>query len=124
MPKTGTKKALISRVKRAVRKSRRKLGDEKFEKELERIIGFLEKIQTKLKPKPKPKPTRKTTKPRKSGAPKAAAARQQRPKPQRESLPQSQGQSCSRSETGAFIYASLIPRLYKRLRLCIRASSP
>jgi hypothetical protein len=65
--KPGTKKALIRRVKRAVKKSRRELGDEKFEKELERTIAFLEKIQTKLTPKPgpggKPKTAQKTRKP-------------------------------------------------------------
>lgn len=76
--KTGTRKTFIRRVKKAVKKSRRALGDEKFEKELDRTIAFLEKIQTtivrnqgtatRLKPsnadgtrkttaKPKPKPT-------------------------------------------------------------------
>jgi len=70
MPKTNTKKALIRRVKRAVKKSRRELGDEKFEKELERTIAFLEKIQTKLTPKPAPSVRPKTAqKPRRPGSP-------------------------------------------------------
>ena len=68
--KPGTKKALIRRVKRAVKKSRRELGDEKFEKELERTIAFLEKIQTKLTPKPAPSVRRKTAqKPPRPGSP-------------------------------------------------------
>lgn len=50
MPKSQvTKKALVSRVKKAVKKSRRKLGAEKFEKELKRTITFLAKLQSKLK---------------------------------------------------------------------------
>jgi hypothetical protein len=46
--KTGTRKTFIRRVKKAVKKSRRALGDEKFKKELERTITFLEKIQTTI----------------------------------------------------------------------------
>ena len=50
MPKSqGTKKALVTRVKKAVKKSRRRLGAEKFEKELKRTIDFLAKLQSKLK---------------------------------------------------------------------------
>jgi hypothetical protein len=49
MPKhDGAKKELVQRVKRAVKKSRRKLGAEKFEKELTRTITFLEDLQTKV----------------------------------------------------------------------------
>ncbi len=49
MPKReGTKKALVNRVKKAVKKSRRRLGAEKFEKELTRTITFLENLQRKV----------------------------------------------------------------------------
>jgi hypothetical protein len=46
-PKKG-QRALVKRVKKVLRKSRRKLGDEKFEKELQRTIDFLARLQTKL----------------------------------------------------------------------------
>ncbi len=54
MPKrAGTKRALVSRVKKAVKKSRRKLGAEKFERELTRTITFLANLQRKLTVTPK-----------------------------------------------------------------------
>lgn len=40
--------ALVGRVKKVVKKSRRKLSEEKFEKELQRTIVFLEQLQAKL----------------------------------------------------------------------------
>lgn len=40
--------ALIGRVKKVIKKSRRKMGDEKFEKQLQRTIAFLEEFQRKL----------------------------------------------------------------------------
>jgi hypothetical protein len=43
-----TSKALIGRVKRAVKKSRRKMNDERFRKELQRTIKFLEGINVKI----------------------------------------------------------------------------
>jgi hypothetical protein len=39
---------LVGRVKKVVKKSRRKLSEEKFEKQLQRTITFLEELQTKL----------------------------------------------------------------------------
>ncbi len=39
---------LVGRVKKVVKKSRRKLSEEKFEKQLQRTIIFLEELQTKL----------------------------------------------------------------------------
>jgi hypothetical protein len=39
---------LVGRVKKVIKKSRRKLGEEKFEKELKRTIEFLAQLQTKL----------------------------------------------------------------------------
>jgi exonuclease VII small subunit len=39
---------LVGRVKKVIKKSRRKLGEEKFEKELQRTIEFLAQLQTKL----------------------------------------------------------------------------
>lgn len=40
--------ALVGRVKKVIKKSRRKMGDEKFEKQLQRTITFLEELQLKL----------------------------------------------------------------------------
>src|SRR5262245_65779830 len=40
--------ALVSRVKKAIKKSRRKLTEEKFEKQLQRTIVFLDELQSKL----------------------------------------------------------------------------
>ena len=69
--KEVTKKALVSRVKRAVKKSRRRLGAEKFEKELKRTIDFLAKLQSKLKETTSsPVRTRKKTGRGRPGAPK------------------------------------------------------
>jgi hypothetical protein len=39
---------LVGRVKKVVKKSRRKLSEEKFERQLKRTIAFLEQLQTKL----------------------------------------------------------------------------
>jgi hypothetical protein len=39
---------LVGRVKKVIKKSRRKLGEEKFEKQLRRTIEFLAQLQTKL----------------------------------------------------------------------------
>ena len=40
--------ALVGRVKKVIKKSRRKLSEEKFEKQLQRTIAFLEELQVKL----------------------------------------------------------------------------
>ncbi|MCI0388133.1 MAG: hypothetical protein MOB07_05110 [Acidobacteria bacterium] len=42
------KSNLVGRVKKVIKKSRRKLGEEKFEKELQRTIEFLAQLQVKL----------------------------------------------------------------------------
>src|SRR2546422_9347179 len=42
------KSNLAGRVKKVIKKSRRKLGEEKFEKELRRTIEFLAQLETKL----------------------------------------------------------------------------
>jgi hypothetical protein len=42
------KSNLFGRVKKVVKKSRRRLGEEKFEKELQRTIEFLAELQGKL----------------------------------------------------------------------------
>jgi hypothetical protein len=39
---------LVGRVKKVVKKSRRKLSEEKFERQLQRTIAFLEALQTKI----------------------------------------------------------------------------
>ncbi|MGH9801679.1 MAG: hypothetical protein ACRD82_15045 [Blastocatellia bacterium] len=68
--------ALVGRVKKVIKKSRRKMGEEKFEKQLQRTITFLEEMQLKLgetgnskaekKANPASKPNGKS-KPKKSG---------------------------------------------------------
>lgn len=40
--------ALVGRVKKVIKKSRRKMGEEKFEKQLQRTIAFLEELRHKL----------------------------------------------------------------------------
>src|SRR5215470_9742633 len=45
---TKGKSKLVGRVKKVIKKSRRKLGEEKFEKELQRTIEFLAQLQVKL----------------------------------------------------------------------------
>jgi len=42
------KSNLVGRVKKVIKKSRRKLGEEKFEKELQRTIEFLAQLRAKL----------------------------------------------------------------------------
>lgn len=42
------KKALVGQVRKVVKKSRRKLGEEKFEKELQRTISFLTELRDRL----------------------------------------------------------------------------
>jgi hypothetical protein len=39
---------LVGRVKKVVKKSRRKLSEEKFERQLKRTIAFLEELRSKL----------------------------------------------------------------------------
>lgn len=46
--KNKDRNILVGRVKKAIKKSRRKLGEEKFEKELLRTIAFLEGLQVKM----------------------------------------------------------------------------
>lgn len=46
--KDKEKSVLVGRVKKVIKKSRRKLSDEKFEKELMRTISFLEELQTRM----------------------------------------------------------------------------
>lgn len=43
---------LVGRIKKVVKKSRRKLSEEKFERQLQRTIAFLEELQTKLNESP------------------------------------------------------------------------
>ena len=46
--KSKDRAVLVGRIKKVVKKSRRKLSEEKFEKELQRTITFLEQLQAKL----------------------------------------------------------------------------
>lgn len=52
--------ALVGRVKKVIKKSRRKMGDEKFEKQLQRTIAFLEEFQRKMETTESPKVEKKT----------------------------------------------------------------
>ena len=65
-----SRRALVNRVKKVLRKSRRKLGDERFEKELQRTITFLARLQTKLGQanEQKKAPPKSVKKPRKKAA--------------------------------------------------------
>ena len=52
------KKGLMGKVKKVVKKSRRRLDEERFEKEVERTIAFLRKLITKINKLPaKGRPT-------------------------------------------------------------------
>lgn len=42
------RKPLVRKVRKAVKKSRRKMSEEKFEQELERTISFLEEMRAKI----------------------------------------------------------------------------
>lgn len=82
MPKRdGTKKALVRRVKKAVKKSRRRLGAEKFEKELTRTITFLENLQRKLSSLPAPKVTDSKANGKPAGKPSTKPATKPKTKP-------------------------------------------
>ena len=68
MPKSKEKdraekkgKGLMGKVKKVVKRSRRRLDEERFEKEVERTIVFLRKLITKInKPPDKRKPAPST----------------------------------------------------------------
>ena len=47
-PKGKDRNALVGRVKKVVKKSRRKLSEEKFERELQRTISFLEQLRARI----------------------------------------------------------------------------
>ena len=49
-------KALMKRVKKAIKKTRHKLSEEKFEKELDRTIVFLEELQQRINHAPASEP--------------------------------------------------------------------
>ena len=51
-PKGKDGKLLMKRVKKAIKRSRRKLSEEKFEKELQRTISFLEELQQRINRSP------------------------------------------------------------------------
>lgn len=73
-PKEKNGNALVGRVKKVIKKSRRKMGEEKFEKELQRTIAFLEELRLKLDHAPTSRPE-KTEKGRKKAADKKAVAK-------------------------------------------------
>lgn len=57
------KKALVGRVRKVVKKTQRKLGEEKFEKELRRTIGFLTELRDKLNKSASNSPRKTAAKP-------------------------------------------------------------
>lgn len=88
MPKhDGAKKELVQRVKKAVKKSRRKLGAEKFEKELTRTITFLEDLQKQVAQlvTAKAAAAKKAAKPAKTSGAKTKKTVPQKPAPQKKS---------------------------------------
>lgn len=60
--KEKPRKPLLARVQKVVRKSRRKLSEEHFEKELQRTIAFLGELQTKIGEAPLPEKSGKGSK--------------------------------------------------------------
>lgn len=69
--KDKDKSVLVGRVKKVIKKSRRKLSDEKFEKELMRTISFLEELQARMNKADQPSEEAQA-KPAKKGGRKAA----------------------------------------------------
>jgi len=69
--KDKVKSVLVGRVKKVIKKSRRKLSDEKFEKELMRTISFLEELQARMNKTDQPSEEAQS-KPAKKGGKKAA----------------------------------------------------
>lgn len=78
-------KALVGRVKKVVKKSRRKMGEEKFEKELQRTIAFLEAMQQKLNGAPVQEPEKMGESDKKAG--KKIAKKQEDKKSKAQSKP-------------------------------------
>lgn len=78
------KDALVGRIRKVVKKSRRKLGEEKFEKELQRTINFLTELRDRLNEAPakpaKPAKPVKTAKPSGNGKDKTAVQKDANPK--------------------------------------------
>lgn len=70
---------LVGRIKKVLKKSRRKLSEEKFERQLQRTIAFLEELQTKLNDSPNVTEKKKTTAERKTKP--ASPARKEKPSP-------------------------------------------
>ncbi|MBO0723374.1 MAG: hypothetical protein J2P31_20115 [Blastocatellia bacterium] len=70
---------LVGRVKKVVKKSRRKLSEEKFERQLQRTIAFLEELRSKLNDSPNSVEKKKTTAERKTKL--ASPTRKNKPSP-------------------------------------------
>lgn len=75
------KDALVGRIRKVVKKSRRKLGEEKFEKELQRTINFLTELRDRLNEAPaKPAKPVKPAKASGNGKDKTASQKAAKPK--------------------------------------------
>ncbi|NOT59317.1 MAG: hypothetical protein HOP19_03730 [Acidobacteria bacterium] len=93
MSKSKDHKALVGRVKKAVKKTRRKLSEEQFDKELQRTISFLSELKEHVhhlqpkgkttqdeKPKPKPVADKKIVAAKAKAVPADASAKAAKPK--------------------------------------------
>ncbi len=75
------KSALVGRIRKVVKKSRRKLGEVKFEKELQRTISFLTELRDRLNEAPaKPAKAAKPATASGNGKDKAASPKAAKPK--------------------------------------------
>jgi hypothetical protein len=74
------KNNLVGRVKKVIKKSRRKLSEQKFEKELQRTIEFLAQMRVKLSQPPSGKAGKKPNKKAAVNARKKTKATKQPPK--------------------------------------------
>jgi hypothetical protein len=60
--KEKEKKPIVEKVSKVINKSRRRLSEDKFEKELQRTIQFLEEIKSKLHEAPAPEKIKRSGK--------------------------------------------------------------
>ena len=64
--KEKEKKPIVEKVSKVINKSRRRLSEDNFEKELQRTIQFLEEIKSKLHEGPAPEKSKRSGKRSKS----------------------------------------------------------
>src|SRR5262245_53737136 len=130
------KNNLVGRVKKVIKKSRRKLGEEKFEKELQRTIEFLAQLQTKLdnshSPKAGDKALAKVEKKSvrgagNSGEKKVArnTVKKVKAKPSKKSVKKTAGNGAGRKrKSAAPLIKDVIPGVESRIALQAEAPEP